>query len=241
MRYLLIAALILAIGKPAEAQWKSFTIGPKGDTLNRVDQKGLKQGPWVIHVDELRGERGYEEEGYFVNDRKEDVWKRFSLEGDLIALESYRYGMKHGKCMYFTNAGEPLREESWRAIDPNNPYDTVDVRDVNDPSKITGHVVVKLEPNSYKNGTWIYYNTMNGTVEKTEEWQMDKPKQKEEAVVTTAATEEGDLTPIDVANGTKGTPKKVEPKPSNKPQAILDYEKKNSGKKKIKVRDGSTG
>ena len=26
-----------------------------------------------------------------------------------------------------------------------------------------------------------------------------------------------------------------------KPQAILDYEKKNAGKKKIKARDGSTG
>jgi hypothetical protein len=26
-----------------------------------------------------------------------------------------------------------------------------------------------------------------------------------------------------------------------KPQAILDYEKKNAGKKKIKVRDGKTG
>jgi hypothetical protein len=193
----------------------------------------------VIHVDELRGERGYEEEGYFLEDKKEGVWKRFSLDGDLIALETYRFGMKDGKSMYFTNAGEPLREENWRAIDPKNPYDTVEVRDVNDPTKVTGKVVVKMEPISYKNGTWTYYNTLTGTVDKTEEWMMDKPKTNDVAVKT---IEEDDMSPIDVKNGTKGTVKKDDKKTtSNKPQAILDYEKKNSGKKKVKVRDGSTG
>ena len=61
--------LLLSLG--ANAQWKSFTIGVKGDTLNRVDMQGRKQGPWVVQVPELRGERGYEEEGFFVNDKKE--------------------------------------------------------------------------------------------------------------------------------------------------------------------------
>jgi hypothetical protein len=239
MRYLIIVGLFLFLGKTAGAQWKSYILSPKGDTLNCVDQKGLKQGPWVVHVDDLRGERGYEEEGWFINSIKEGIWKRFSLEGDLIAIETYRFGMKHGKSMYFNMSGEPLREENWRAIDPNSPYDTVDVRDVNDPSIITGRVVVKMEPNSYKNGTWIYYNTMNGTIERTEEWVMDKPKSNVEVVKVIDAD---DMAPIDVT-ATKTTAKKDDKKPtaSTKPQAVLDYEKKNSGKKKIKVRDGSTG
>ncbi len=65
---------------------------------------------------------------------------------------------------------------------------------------------------------------------------MDKPAQKV-----------GDeLMPIDVSDtgknatgksDTTATAKKNLPKP----QAILDYEKKNAGKKKIKVRDGKTG
>jgi hypothetical protein len=234
MRYLLIVALFLSI--KGEAQWKTFTIGPKGDTLNRIDYKGRKQGPWVVHVDEIRGERGYEEEGIFENDKKEGIWRRFSLDGDLIAEETYRYGMKDGRCMYFTNAGEPLREESWRAIDPNNPYDTVDVIDVNDPTKVLRKEIIKVEPISYKHGTWSYYNTQSGTVEKTEEWVMNKPKVKE-----VAATADDDMAPIDVTNGT-ATAKKDDKKPAEtkKPQAILDYEKKNV-KKKIKVRDGSTG
>jgi hypothetical protein len=232
MKYLLIAILFFSLH--ASAQPKSFTLTAKGDTLNRVDQKGLKQGPWLIHVDDLRGERGYEEEGYFKNDKKEGVWKQFSLEGDLIALENYSYGMKNGKCMYFTYTGLPLREESWRAIDPKSPYDTIDIRDVNDPSKILRKEIIKIEPNSYKHGTWTYYNTMTGQVEGTEQWVMNK--QREEVA------EGDDLAPIDVSDSTgTATAKKTDkPTEKQKPQAILDYEKKNA-KKKIKVRDGSTG
>src|SRR4051812_43428886 len=114
MRYLIIVALFLFGGIKSEAQWKNYIISRKGDTLNRVDMKGLKQGPWSVHVDALRGEDGYEEEGFFKDDKKEGVWRRFTLEGDLIAYENYAYGMKDGKCTYFTISGEPLREESWR-------------------------------------------------------------------------------------------------------------------------------
>jgi hypothetical protein len=230
MRYLFIALLFLSVN--AGAQLKNYMLGSKGDTLNRVDAKNLKQGPWVVHVDEVRGERGYEEEGYFIDDKREGVWKRFSLEGDLLAVETYRFGMKDGKSMYFTNAGEPLREENWRAIDPKNPYDTVDVRDVNDPSKVLKKVIVKVEAISYKNGTWSFYDPMSGTVVKTEEWVMNQPKVK-------AAAADDDMAPINVGDGTTTAVKKDEKKA--KPKEVLEYEKKNSGKKKIKVRDGNTG
>jgi hypothetical protein len=239
MRYLLILVLLVSVS--CQAQWKTYNIGPKGDTLNRIDLKGRKQGPWVVHVDEVRGERGYEEEGIFDDDKKDGMWRRFSLDGDLIAVENYRYGMKDGKCMYFTNAGEPLREESWRAIDPKNPYDTVDVYDVNDPSKLLRRQVVKVEPSSYKHGTWSYYNTETGTVESTEEWVMNKPKVKEDTATTTTVASDDDLAPIDPATGKPVAKKDDKAAASKKPQAILDYEKKNSGKKKVKVRDGSTG
>jgi hypothetical protein len=72
-----------------------------------------------------------------------------------------------------------------------------------------------------------------GTIEKTEEWVMDKPKEKPKVV-------EDDMAPIDPATG-EATVKKDEKKVMTKPQAVLDFEKKNAGKKKIKVRTGSTG
>jgi hypothetical protein len=234
MRYLFLLLLLVSVG--SQAQWKSYTIGPKGDTLNRVDLKGKKQGPWVVKMPESRGQRAYEEEGYFADDQKDGVWKKFSMDGDLLAIESYHLGMKHGKCVYFTNAGEPLREESWRAIDPNNPYDTVEVRDLNDPTKVLRMEIIKIEPASYKHGTWVYYNTMKGTIEKTEEWVMNRPKED-----APAPKSDDDMAPIDVTTGNATAEKKEEKKTQPKPQAILDYEKKNAGKKKIKVRDGRTG
>src|SRR3954468_10967872 len=112
MRYLLIVALFLSVR--GEAQLKNYIISAKKDTLNRVDLKGLKQGPWVVHVDNARGERGYEEEGYFIDNKKEGMWRKYSLEGDMIALENYRWGNLDGKSTYYTNMGDLVREESWK-------------------------------------------------------------------------------------------------------------------------------
>ena len=164
-----------------------------GDTLNCRDAKGLQQGPWIIKVENLRGERGYEEQGYFVNGKREGKWQRFSLEGDLLAIENYRWGNKHGKSVYFSNMGDPLREESWRAINPDNPYDTVNVYDVKDPTRVVGREIVKMEGTTLKHGTWTFYDPLSGRVEKTESWYMDKPAKK-------TGDGEDDLLPIDVAN-----------------------------------------
>jgi hypothetical protein len=242
MRYLLLAALLISFN--SQAQWKTYIIGKRHDTLNRVDLKGLKQGPWVIHIDPLRGEDGYDEQGIYIDDKKENQWKRFSNEGDLLAIESYYQGMKSGKCQYFLYTGELLREESWRAIDPKNPYDTVKVLDVNDASKVLRYEIVKIEPKSYKHGTWTYYNTENGAIESTEQWIMNKLK--EDVAVNDGG--EDDLAPIDVTKGNNSksktnsnTAQTNEKKQVAKPKEVAEFEKKNSGKKKIKVRDGNTG
>jgi hypothetical protein len=231
MRFVFVFLLLTSIN--VFGQYKNYTIGPKGDTLNRVDKQGKKQGPWVIHVDEVRGERGYEEEGYFENDRKEGRWRRYSLDGDLLANENYRWGNKNGKCQYYTNMGDLVREESWKAVNPDNPYDTVDVYDLVDPTKVVGTQVIKLDGFSLKHGTWKYFDPNFGTIVKTEKWFLDKP-------ATGDTKNDDDLRPIDVTDNSSKSDtagKKAMPKP----QAVLDYEKKNSGKKKIKVRDGRTG
>lgn len=232
MRYLII--LLLFVSTNAFSQCKEYIIGVKGDTLNCVDMQGRKQGPWVVKVESLRGERGYEEEGVYKDGKKNGTWRMYTLEGDLLAMENYRWGQRDGRNVYFNHVGQLVREEAWRAIDPKNPYDTVNVYDVNDPTKVLGKQVVKVESLTVKHGTWKFYDPMTGRVEETQNWVMDKPKV--EGV-------EDDLAPIDVTGGvTDATVKKDDKKAApKKPQAILDYEKKNAGKKKIKVRDGSTG
>jgi hypothetical protein len=230
MRFLPV--LLLFISVSASAQWKSYIIGRNGDTLNRVDLKGKKQGPWSVRVEDLRGERGYEEEGIYENDLKTGTWKKFSLEGVKIAEENYSWGKLNGRSMYFTYNGGLMREESWRAIDPKNQYDTVPVYDIKDPTKEIDRVVVKNEGVALKHGKWVFYYPREGTIEETQHYVMNKLQTDEDLV-------DEDLRPIDISSN-KAKSDTSARKSLQKPQAILDYEKKNSGKKKIKARDGQT-
>ena len=231
----LIVILFMLISMSGVAQWKSYVLSVKGDTLNRVDKKGNKQGPWSVHVDNLRGERGYEEEGYYENDLKEGTWRKFSLEGVKIAEENYSWGKLNGKSQYFTFNGGLLREESWRAMDPARKFDTVAVYDVKDASKIISWVAVKNEGFAVKHGRWVYYDPREGRIEETENYWMNKLHTGEGDMI-----DDGDIKPIAISAG-KIKSDTAGKKTLSKPQAILDYEKKNSGKKKIKSRDGATG
>lgn len=235
MRYLLSVLLLFSL--EGYAQCSTFILSPKGDTLNCVDVQGRRQGPWVDRVESVRGERGYEEEGFYKHGKKEGVWRRYSLEGDLIALENYRWGQKDGRNVYFNLMGEPLREETWKAVNPLSPYDTVDVYDVDDPTKVIAKQVIKLEGTTLKHGRWKYFDPRSGTLEKTEDWVFDKPK-------VIPGSVEDELAPIDVAGtGEAAAAKPAARKPATpaKPKEVLEFEKNNSGKKKIRVRDGSTG
>jgi hypothetical protein len=193
---------------------------------------GKKQGRWVIEMPPLRGEPGYEEQGVFIDGKKEGQWQQFSLDGDLISIENYRWGNKNGRCMYYTRFGQPLREESWKAVNPDDPYDTVAVYDLNDPRKIKEWRVIKLEGYTLRHGTWKYFDPDFGTIVKSENYNLDK-----------LATAADDLAPIDISTGstTQSVTDTAGKKSVAKPKAVLDYEKKNSGKKKVKTRDGQTG
>jgi hypothetical protein len=230
MRFIIIFFLLISIN--GFGQWKDYILSVKGDTLNRVDMKGMKQGPWAIHVDELRGERGYEEEGYFENDLKTGTWKRYSLEGVKIAEENYRWGKLDGKQQYFTYNGGLIRVENWRMMDPANQYDTVPVYDLKDPTKEIDRVVVKNDGLAMKHGKWIYYDPQWGTVLNTENYFMNKLQADDGTML------DDDIRPIGISIAKSDTSSK---KTVVKPKEVLEYEKKNSNKKKIKVRDGSTG
>jgi len=214
-----ISVILIFFSVTTYGQWKDYKLNPKGDTLNRLDMSGKKQGPWVNHVDQLRGEPGFEEEGYYKNDRKEGDWRIYSLQGDMIGLEHYKWGFKNGVCQYFTIHGELRMEQGWLALNPDKAYDTIEVED---PNKLDSYskVVVKNEGASLKNGLWKYYDPETGAVLKTESYTLGK--QAQDANTTANATP-------------------AEKKAVPKPKEVLDFEKKNSGKKKVKYKDGSVG
>ncbi len=213
------------------AQCKDFLIGVKGDTLNCKDTRGLKQGKWVNRVEELRGEPGYEEEGTYNNDLKEGTWRVYTLQGDLIGVENYRWGHKHGKQQYFNTMGDIVREESWLANNPDNPTETVEVFDINDPGKVY-LVEVKMEGSTVPHGIWIFYEQGTGKVSKKENYilgKLDDGTGTGNGMIKKA--EEDEIQ-------TKGKKEEVKTKP--KPKEVMEFEKKNAGKKKVKLRTGQT-
>jgi len=214
----LFSLIILQIcALTAHAQWKDYKIGPKGDTLNCMDQKDRQQGRWVNHFDEVRGEPGYEEEGLYKNGRKEGTWRLYSLSGDLIGVEFYKWGNKDGVCQYFGINGSLQREESWRALNPDKAYDTLTIEDIDHLDKYKT-VIVKNEGVAIKDGTWKFYDPTTGMVARTETYTLGKREATKAPASTTASNA---------------------PKANAKPKEVLDFEKK-TGKKKVKVQNGST-
>lgn len=233
MRFLpLLSFIIISTG--ATAQCVTYKLTSRGDTINCTDKQNLKQGKWKIEVPPLRGERGFIEEGSYTNNRKEGVWRRFSQMGDLLAVENYKWGNKNGMNRYFTINGLE-REESWMAVNPNKAYDTIDVQDIINPNKYE-KVIVKVEGASLRHGTWRFYDPLTGQLVKTENWYLDQFKDPANPTPTNGYTTMNRKTPdsLSVAKQDTST-KKV------KPKEVLDFEKKNAGKKKVAVRDGRTG
>lgn len=218
-KFALLLFLFLSLLLNVKAQYISYTIAIKGDTINIIDQQNLKQGKWVVHVEPLRGEPGYEEEGVFVNNKKEGPWRRYTLRGDFIALENFKHGDKDGKCQYLTKYGDLLREENWRAYNPDAPYDTIPIYGEGN-NQIIDYKIVKAVPYSVKHGSWIYYNPATGLIVKKEEY--DRGRLLETPKLLTNVEDEKPMEKI-------------------KPKEVVEYDKKNSKKKKVKVRDGQTG
>ena len=211
------------------SQCKTYTLDAKHDTINCTDFKNLKQGRWIIRIENNYGEPGYQEAGYYKDDKKEGVWTRFNSMGDVIAQEQYKWGYKDGICRYYSLMGL-VREESWRAINPANPYDTVRVYSLDNPDKYDLKII-KVEASTVRHGTWTYYDPERGTITKTEEYVIDQliPAKKPNMVIAndSSAISKNPADSLTMTN-------------KNKPAEVLEWEKKNQ-KKKIKVRDGATG
>lgn len=218
--FLLVAILQLLCVTITSAQYKEYKISVKGDTINIVTKDGLKHGKWVTSVPELRGNPGYEEEGIYNKGKKEGLWRQYSVEGDLLGVENYSRGGKDGLQQYYDFRGNLEREESWRAYNPDSPYDTIAVYGTGS-NEIIDFKIVKAETYSVKNGDWRYYDPETGTLLRSEKWDRNVlvPATINKPPATATTTEK----------------KKVQETPE-----MLEWQKKNKGKKGA-IRDGRTG
>ena len=221
-KIMLFILALCSIAANVSAQYKSFKISVKGDTINKIDKKGLKQGKFVLRTEELRGEPGFEEEGMYKNDAKEGIWRRYNLLGDPIGFETYLHGGKDGFQQYYSPLGDLLREENWRGYNPDAPYDTIAIYGTGS-NEIVNYKIVKAEQYSVKQGMWRYYEPVTGRLLKTEEWERNN--------LVLPNTPKKEI----AGNSLPGIKKVVAKTPE-----MLEWEKKNKGKKNV-IRDGKTG
>ena len=213
-RLIVLFSITILFANTGICQYKSFELTKRGDTINRVDNKGLKQGLWIEDKPELRGEPAYTEVGRYKNDKKEGEWRVYNGTDDLLAIEHYMFGGKDGICQYFTRIGQLIREESWKGYNPDNLYDTVYVYGTS--GEIEDTKIVPAVQYSVKHGTWKYYEASTNRLIRTEEYDRGFPKKQN---TEAAATDD-------------------KPKPKVKPKEVQDFEKKHSGRKTTKVITG---
>jgi antitoxin component YwqK of YwqJK toxin-antitoxin module len=205
----------------ASAQYKTFELSKNGDTLNAVDKNDMKQGKWINSMPELRGEPGYEEEGLYKNNEKTGLWRKYNLNGDLIAIENYRFGGKDGTQEYYSFLGNLERREQWRGYNPDAPYDTVAVYGEGN-NEIIDYKIVKAQQYSVRHGEWEYFDG-GGRIVKTENYDRGQLLKDPEPATAAAASPA------------------TKPKSKEKTKEILEYEKKYSKKKRAQMeRDGKT-
>lgn len=228
MRKLFFLGLMMSMGWQSFSQCKTYELLSNGDTVNCTDANGKKRGKWKITMPALRGNPGYEEEGIFKNGLKEGRWRVYDLWGLLIAYENYKWGQKHGIQQYLQD-GQLEHEESWKTLDPDKKFDTIDVIDPVNPNQVTP-VIVEVKPYPLEHGIWKYYDPQTGAVIKKEEYILGKLFEPSKAAVSNTNGPS-----IEATDSILAAKKKVIPK------EVLDYDKKNKNKKNIKVRDGRTG
>ena len=118
--------------------------------INQRDAQNRKQGAWMEEVGEVRGEPGYTWEGAYKNDRKEGIWRKTSLAGNLIAEETFHNNVLDGRCRYFFPDGKLMEEGVYMATEIEGQRDTIMVIDPVTNEETPTEIIRK--GNSVRNG-----------------------------------------------------------------------------------------
>lgn len=89
-----------------------------GDTINVVDNIGLKQGRWVYFGKDQKGVKNkvfkynqITQDGFYFNDEKNGLWKSYHINTNKIKSEiTYANGVINGKARFYTEKGKLYQE-----------------------------------------------------------------------------------------------------------------------------------
>lgn len=106
--------IITAFFVSLAGSWFSFA----GDTLNRVDETGLRQGYWIIY-NTIKKLPNYPpeakvEEGSYADSRKNGTWKTYYPSGTLKSEITYQNNRPNGYAKIFYEDGKLMEEGEWK-------------------------------------------------------------------------------------------------------------------------------
>ena len=88
-----------------------------GDTINRVDNNGLKQGRWIYYGRDKKGwthrlfnSKQIVEEGFYINDKKNKTWKTYHHTNKLKSEITYINNIAKGSAKFFNTDGKIMLE-----------------------------------------------------------------------------------------------------------------------------------
>ncbi len=100
-----------------QAAYQSYEVSGE-DTINVVDEQGLKQGYWKIYG-RMRDIPGFSsdqviEEGRYEDSRKEGLWKKYFPSGDLKSKITYHRSRPRGPYTTYYKNGNVQEKGSWK-------------------------------------------------------------------------------------------------------------------------------
>jgi hypothetical protein len=143
---------------------KAFVLNDDGDTINKTDERNLKQGVWVLNFPARFGEPSQRLTGQYFDNKKVGYW--FTYDGlSLTAKEHFNDGVLDGEAKYFEE-NLLIAMGNFRGVDPTKKFDTLNIYNpISDRDTI---VIVPKTLGSFKQGLWQYFE--NNNLMKTEEY-----------------------------------------------------------------------
>ncbi|MDX2172715.1 MAG: toxin-antitoxin system YwqK family antitoxin [Bacteroidota bacterium] len=117
MRKLLFTLAVLSSLSFIKAQAQSYE-NYKGDTINKIDVDGRKQGKWILMGKHKPGTcyapEAKVEEGKYQDNRKKDVWIEYYCNGNMRNKLTFTNGKPDGYAQMFHENGKISEEGNWK-------------------------------------------------------------------------------------------------------------------------------
>ena len=149
----------------------SYEVLENGDTINKLDQHKIKHGKWLHFTEGKYSDPPMYEFGIYDDDKRAGKWAIYDKEGQVMAEENYKHGLKDGEARYFEN-GNIYCIGNFLALKSRYEYDTILVE--NPMTNALRPVVIKADVGSVRHGMWTYYNTQTHQVDRVVEYQVDE-------------------------------------------------------------------